>query len=168
VDIDAPAVAGTTAITFPATNGTIALTTSPTFTGTISTENINISGTLQISETTEVLTTGAISGGVFTADFNSGGIFYITTAPSANFTINAINIPTTDLRITSLIFFVLQGSTGYIPNAFQINSSAQTIKWSGGSTPTPTSSVNKVDVFGFSLIRRSSTWEIFGSIDKNY
>lgn len=151
----------------------------PTFTGTVSAATITASGTVTatnftstglttIAESTEVLATGTISANVFTADFSSSALFYITTAPSANFTINVTNLPTTDNRVTVLSFFVLQGATGYIPNAIQIGGAAQTLKWSGGSTPSPTNSAGKVDVFTFTFIRRSSAWEVMGTSDTNY
>lgn len=141
---------------------------SPTFTGTISVDNLNLSGLLTISESTETLSPGTISAGVFTANFNTAGVFYITTAPTANFTINVTNMPTTDNRITVLPFFVIQGATGFIPNTLQIGGSAQTIKWSGGSAPTGTNGAGKLDVFTFTFIRRSSSWEVLGSSDMNY
>lgn len=154
-------------------------TVSPTFTGTTTVSNLTASGTvsaaaltttglLTVAESTETLATGTISSNVFTANFNTSALFYITTAPSANFTINVTNLPTTDNRVTVLSFFVIQGTTGYIPSAIQIGGSGQTLKWSGGSAPTPTSSSGKVDVFTFTFIRRSSAWEVFGTSDTNY
>lgn len=130
---------------------------SPTFTGTVTLE-----------ETTEVLSTGTISANLFTADFTTGAVFYITTAPTANFTINVTNLPTTDNRVTVVSFFVIQGATGYIPNALQIGGTAQTIKWSGGTAPTGTSAVGKVDNFTFTFIRRGASWEALGTSNRNF
>jgi len=61
---------------------------------------------------------------------------------------------------------VSQGATGYIPSAFQIDGAAQTIKWSGGSAPGATNS--KIDIFSFSLFRRSNAWTVFGAVSANY
>lgn len=166
VDLTVPDTASNVSLTLP--TGGIADTDSPTFTGTASASNLTVSGLFTLSEVSEVLNSGTISSNVFTANIESGNVFYITTAPSANFTINLTNVPTTNDRIFSFAFFVVQGSTGYIPSALQIDGSSQTIKWSGGSAPTPTSSAGKIDVFGFSIIRRSSTWEVLASVDKNY
>lgn len=141
---------------------------SPTFTGTVTAANMTLSGVLTVAESTEVLDTGTISSNLFTANFNTSSLFYITAAPTANFTINVTNLPTTDNRVTVLSFFVIQGSTGYIPSAIQIGGSGQTLKWSGGSAPTPTSGAGKVDVFTFTFIRRSSAWEVLGTSDTNY
>ena len=139
------------------TDTTRAALASPTFTGTVT-----------LATTTEVLNTGTISTGVFTANFSTGGVFYITTAPTANFTVNVTNLPTTDNRVTIVSFFVIQGATGYIPNALQIGGSVQTIKWSGGSAPTPTNGAGKVDVFTFTFIRRGAAWEAIGTSNRNF
>lgn len=158
-------------INSPTFTGSITAPSASATTASVTTANIttlNVSGLTTIGESTEVLSTGTISANVFTADFSTSALFYVTTAPSANFTINVTNLPTTDNRVTVLSFFVIQGATGYIPNALQIGGASQTIKWSGGSAPTPTSSSGKVDVFTFTFIRRSSAWEVLGTSDTNY
>lgn len=145
-----------------------ALLASPTFTGILTAADSVVTGLLTVSETTEVLSTGTISANVFTANFLSGAVFYITTAPAANFTINVTNLPTTDNRVTVMSFFVIQGATGFIPNALQIGGVSQAIKWSGGSAPTATSGAGKVDNFTFTFIRRGAAWEALGTSDRNY
>lgn len=157
----------TGSVTTPSASATSASITTANIT-TASVATLNVSGLVTIAESTESLATGTISANVFTADFATSALFYITTAPSANFTINVTNLPTTDNRVTVLSFFVIQGATGYIPSALQIGGASQTIKWSGGSAPTPTSSSGKVDVFTFTFIRRSSAWEVLGTSDTNY
>jgi hypothetical protein len=149
--------ASTTYLTQSNASATYATSASPTFTGVVT-----------LPSTKEKTILGTISANVFTADFSNGNVFYITTAPSANFTINIINLPTENDNVFSFSFFVLQGATGYIPNALQIQGSSQTIKWAGGNAPSPTSGAGKVDVFNFTLIRRSSAWEALGDISKNY
>ena len=141
---------------------------SPTFTGTVTAADAVVNGLLTVAETTEVLNSGTIASNIFTADFATGGVFYITTAPTANFTINVTNLPTTDNRVTVVSFFVIQGATGYIPNALQIGGAAQTIKWSGGAAPTATSGAGKVDNFTFTFIRRGAAWEALGTSNRNF
>ena len=130
---------------------------SPTFTGAVT-----------LPSTTEVLNSGTVVSNVFTADFSTGGVFYITTAPTANFTVNVTNLPTTDNRVTVVSVFVIQGATGYIPNALQIGGSAQTIKWSGGTAPTATNEAGKVDNFTFTFVRRGAAWEALGTSNRNF
>ncbi len=146
----------------------VGLTSSPISVGTLTATDAGVGGLLTVSETTEVLNSGTISSNVFTADFSSGGVFYVTTAPTANFTINVTNLPTTDNRVTVVSVFVIQGATGYIPNALQIGGAAQTIKWSGGTAPTATSGVGKVDNFTFTFIRRGASWEALGTSNRNF
>jgi hypothetical protein len=64
-------------------------------------------------------------------------------------------------------FVVTQGSTGYIPNVFAINGTVQTIKWLNSSAPTPTSSSGKIDIFNFTILRRSDAWIVLGTANTN-
>lgn len=146
----------------------VRLTSSPISVGTLTATDVGVGGLLTVSETTEVLNSGTIASNIFVADFTSGGVFYITTAPTANFTINVTNLPITDSRVTVVSFFVIQGATGYIPNALQIQGAAQTIKWSGGTAPTGTNGAGKVDNFTFTFIRRSAVWEVLGTFNRNF
>lgn len=160
-------------LTIQSASATYATISSPTFTGTlnapdiVSTSSFTSTGLTTIYEVAEVITTGVVNLNVFTANAQNGNIFYVTSS-SANFTINITNVPTTNDRVFSFTFFVIQGSTGYIPNVLQLDGSSQTIKWSGGNAPTATSGVGKIDVFNFTVIRRSSTWEVLGDVSKNY
>ena len=48
----------------------------------------------------------------------------------------------------------------------QIDGSAVTIKWAGGTAPTPTA--NKLDIFNFSLLRVGNAWQVLGSANVNF
>lgn len=98
-----------------------------------------------------------------TLDLNSGNVGFIATAPTANFTLNVTNAPTTNGRAITVTLFVTQGATGRIPNALQIAGVGQTIRWQGGSAPSATNTTNDIDVFSFTLLRRSNAWTVFGS-----
>ncbi len=111
----------------------------------------------------ETLTDYSISANVLTLNTATGNAAYVPTAPTANFTLNITNAPTTDGKAITVVLFVVQGATGYIPSALQVAAAGQTIKWQGGTAPTPTSTVGKVDVFSFTLIRRSAAWTVLGS-----
>jgi hypothetical protein len=143
--------------------GTSALTGDVTITG-----NATISGRLVVNELSEGTAAGTISTNVLTVAYTDTLVSYVS-SPSANFTVNLTGVPTTNDRITTYTVLVTQGATGYIPSAFQIDGSAQTIKWAGGTAPTPTSSSGKIDIFSFSLLRNSSgTWIVFGAGNLNY
>jgi hypothetical protein len=103
----------------------------------------------------------ALSGatGTVTHDTSLGTVFYHT-GQTANFTANFTNVSTTDGRTTVVVLFVVQGGTAYMPTSVQINGSAVTIKWSGGSAPSGTA--NGINVVGFTLLRNSGTWTVIG------
>jgi hypothetical protein len=134
---------------------------SPTFTGPT-----EISGTLSFQQTTEKVNTSSISSNVMTCDYTTGAIYYQSASPSANFTVNFTNVPTTDNKAITFTIFVTQGATGYIPNVLQIDGTPQTIKWAQSATPTP--NANKIDIFSFTLIRLSSSWTVFGNANTNF
>jgi hypothetical protein len=58
---------------------------------------------------------------------------------------------------------MVQGATGYGPNALQIGGVAQTINWQGGSLPAaPTA--NGVDVMTFSILNNSGTYTVLAQV----
>lgn len=116
----------------------------------------------------ENVTDYTLASNVLTMDTAVSNIAFIATAPTAAMTFNFTNAPTTNGKSISVTIFVTQGATGYIPTTLQIAGSAATIKWQGGSAPTPTSSAGKIDIFSFSLIRRGSAWTVFGSALVNF
>lgn len=83
---------------------------------------------------------------------------------SEAFTANFINVPETNTRITNLILVLVQGSTAYMPNAFQIGDATTTVKWGGGVTPTGTA--NGIDILNYILIRDTNSWTVLGQHSK--
>jgi hypothetical protein len=141
---------------------------SVTFANVTSTGNVAISGRIDKTTIRESVADTSVSASVVTADYATGDIFYVGTAPSSNFTVNLTNAPTDNGKAITVVIFVTQGATGYIPNAVQVAGSAQTIKWANGTAPTPTSSAGKIDIFSFTFVRRSSAWTVFGSSNLGY
>ena len=99
--------------------------------------------------------------GVVTHNCSNGHIFYHT-SPDANWTVNLTNLLDTWDRSTSVTLIITQGATGYYPSAVQIAGVAQTIKWRGVATPTP--STNRTDVVTFSIINVSGTYTVLGQL----
>ena len=120
-----------------------------------------IPGGITLSQSSEVLTSLTGAAGVVTHDFSTGSIFHHT-SPSANFTTNFTNVPTTDNRTNIVTLVIIQGATPYYPNAVQIGGVAQTIKWIGGSAPTATA--NRTEIVSFTLVRQSGSWTVLGSL----
>ena len=132
-----------------------------------STGTTTVNNTLVVQQIREKMNDNTVSANVMTCDFSTGAIFYNTTALSANFTVNATNVPADNGYAISITVMVNQGGTGYYPSALQIAGASQTIKWSNGNTvPTPTA--NKIDLFTFTLLRRGSAWTVLGSYSLNY
>jgi hypothetical protein len=135
------------------------------FSGRMSLQSVSISKLISAQET---INSTSISANVLTANAGDGSVFFVSTAPAANFTVNITNLNSIDNKVSSFTFFITQGATGYIPNALQVAGVGQTIKWASSIAPTPTSGVGKIDVFNFVLIRLSGAWTCLGDISKNY
>jgi hypothetical protein len=136
--------------------------------GTATLTSASVSGRFDGTSIREAVVDSSVSASVVTADYSTGDIFYVGTAPASNFTVNLTNAPTDNGKAITVVIFVTQGATGYIPNAVQVAGSAQTIKWANGAAPTPTSSAGKIDIFSFTFVRRSSAWTVFGSSNLGY
>jgi hypothetical protein len=132
------------------------------------TANVNMTGRLDLQETREQFNSATISASVLTANYNNGSIFYVSASPTSNFTVNVTNVPTDNDEAITIVVLVNQGATGRIPNALQIDGAAQTIRWLGGTAPTPTSSAGKIDVFNFTLIRTGSAWIVLANSSLNF
>lgn len=150
-------------------SGSATVSASVTFSGTNThSGNLEVTGRLDTYDIREQVNVGTISSSVLTANYANGTIYFVSSAPSSNFTVNVTNVPTDNNKAITIVVLVNQGATGYIPNALQINGSAQTIKWLGGTTPTPTSSAGKIDIFNFTLVRVSSSWTVIANSSLNF
>jgi hypothetical protein len=152
---------------------TTANLTSASVSGTVSASAVtvvsaSVSGRFDGTAIREVVTDTSVSGGVVTADYSTGDIFYVGTAPSGNFTVNLTNAPTDNGKTITIVIFVTQGATGYYPSVVQVAGAGQTIKWANSAAPVPTSSAGKIDIFSFTFVRRSSAWTVFGSSNLGY
>lgn len=136
--------------------------------GTANLLSASVSGRFDGTILREAVADTSVSASVVTANYSTGTIFYIGTAPSSNFTVNLTNAPTDNGKAITIVLFVTQGSTGYYPNVVQVAGVGQTIKWANGAAPVPTSSAGKIDTFSFTFIRRSSAWTVFGSSNLGY
>lgn len=94
-------------------------------------------------------------------DYNLGSIFYVT-APADNFTINIVNLPTVDSRATNITVFINQEITNFGIVGLEIEGDPQTIKWIGGTPPTPVPTT--VTAYTFNLLRSGNSWvQVLGS-----
>jgi hypothetical protein len=129
---------------------------------TITGSNVSTSGTISIQQIQKTLNTIANPGsGTVVANWSTGDVWYVTSL-TANFTINLTTLPTTQDKSYLVDFMLVQGATPYYISALQIAGAAQTIKWSGGSAPTPTA--NRVERETFTLLYTGSAWTVMGQL----
>lgn len=117
----------------------------------------------KVDRISEPVTDLTITSNLTTLNLNTANVGFVATAPGANFTVNVTNAPSTNGQAITISILVTQGATGRIPNALQIAGVGQTIRWQGGSAPTATNTTNDIDIFSFTLLRRSNAWTVFGS-----
>jgi hypothetical protein len=146
----------------------VATTSSVTFANVTSTGNVTISGRIDKTTIRESVTDASIDYGAVTANYTTGDIFYVGTAPVNNFAVNLTNAPTDNGKAITVVVFVTQGATGFYPNVAQVAGNNQTIRWANGVAPVPTSSAGKIDIFSFTFVRRGSAWTVFGSSNLGY
>ena len=138
----------------------------PNFSGPLSSSGSStFSNEVALQQIKEKVNDSTISANVLTCNYSTGGIFY--TSATANFTLNITNLPTDNGNAITITAVVSQGGTAGYPNVLQVAGSAQTIKWPNGNT-VPSPNINKIDIFTFTLIRRSSAWTVLGSYSLNY
>ena len=93
----------------------------------------------------------------------NSNIFYHSTI-TANFTPNFTQLGMENNQTTDVALILSQGGTGYLPEAFKVNSTSSTLFWEG--TSMPTASINKTDTVNLRIIRMSDTYSTFAKFSK--
>jgi len=146
-------------------NGTQKLATSATgvdITGVALTDGVTVDGSLDIEEVKEKVTAQTSTTGTINFDFLTQAIENYTANQSANRTINFRGDSSTTLNNTmdtgqsmTCTIVMKQGSSAYYLNAYQIDGSTVTPKWSSGTAPTG-GNANSLDVYTFTIIKTAS------------
>jgi hypothetical protein len=184
--VQATAVAGTTTLTLPAATDTLVgkatsdtltnkILTSPTInTATIATPTIT-GGTTATSvlispeERTTVSATAAT--GTVNFDAATQSVLYYTTNASANWTLNirgssgaTLNSMLATGDAITVVFLNTNGATAYYPTVYQIDGSAVTPKWQGGTAPSA-GNASSIDSYSLTIIKTASTptYTVLGS-----
>jgi hypothetical protein len=187
--VQATAVAGTTTLTLPAATDTLVgkattdtltnkILTSPTInTATIATPTIT-SGTANNSvlispeERTTVSATAAT--GTVNFDAATQSVLYYTTNASANWTLNVRGSSSTTLTsmlavgdAITVVFLNTNGATAYYPTVYQIDGSAVTPKWQGGTAPSA-GNASSIDSYSLTILKTAATptYVVLGSQTK--
>lgn len=140
-------------------------TAKQTFTGSssiISSKFVNALEGITVSATAA---TGTIN-----YDVTTQSVLYYTTNASANWTVNFRGSSGTTLNTAmsvgeciTVVFLVTQGSTAYYNNVIQIDGSAVTPKWQGGTAPT-SGNINSVESYSYVIVKTgSATFTVFAA-----
>ena len=158
-------------------------TASPTFTGTVTLPASTALTTAVLTAPFETVSTSAtaLSGSTSAALNASTSSFFVYTAnPTAQYTINMTNCPTTTGQSVTFAMAVVNGATAYLPLNITVNTvqagatssvlpvngatnNSITTWWQGGTAPTA-GNASTLDSYTFTVIcTGSSTWTILAS-----
>ena len=147
------------------TNQNLRLATNNTFRVELDTSGkFSIFGTTSLAPVLEKATISATAAtGTIAFDAATQAVLYYTTNASANWTVNFRANSTTTLNTMlgvgeslTLAFLVTNGSVAYYPTAHQIDGTAVTPRWAGGSAPT-SGNTNSIDVYTYTIIKTAAT-----------
>jgi hypothetical protein len=140
-----------------APSGTIVGTTD---TQTLTNKTFSNDKIVTARETITISATAAT--GTINYDVVTQSILYYTTNASANFTINVRGDGSTTLNSImntgeslSFVFLSTNGATAYYNSAFQVDGSAVTAKWQGGTAPS-TGNASSIDAYVYTVIKTGS------------
>jgi len=121
--------------------------------------NSPINAPLEVCNVSATAATGTINVEVGSL----GAVWYYTANASANFTLNFRKSSTVSLstllavgQSITIVFLNTNGATAYYPTAFQIDGSAVTPKWQGGTAPS-SGNASAIDAYSFTIIKTAST-----------
>lgn len=143
---------------------TLGLTWSAAATGDVTLTGVQTLSNKTLLSPDERCTVSATAAtGTVNFDVSTQGVLYYTTNASANFTLNFRGSSGTTLNSilatgdsVSAVFLNTNGGTAYYPTVFQIDGSAVTPKWSGGSAPAA-GNASSIDAYSFTIIKTAST-----------
>ena len=122
--------------------------------------------TLATADVTTVVETATIiaaaSTGTINIEFSTNPTVYYTSNATANWTLNVrgtsgetLNSVLSTGQIATVTFLATNGVTPYRPTVFQVDGSAVTPKWMGGTAPT-VGNANSIDAYTLAIIKTGS------------
>jgi hypothetical protein len=109
--------------------------------------------------------------GTINLDVNTASIWYYTSNATANHTVNVRGDGSTTLSSLlatgdsiTVVWANTNGTTPYYPSAFQVDGSAVTPKWQGGTAPTA-GNASAIDVYTYVIVKTAATptYTVFAS-----
>jgi hypothetical protein len=139
--------------------------------GSISGGTINnslLQSTILRSPEERTTVSASASTGTINYDCLTQAVLYYTANATANWTLNFRGNSSTTLNSSletgdsiSVIFLAKQGATPYYPTVFQVDGSAVTPLWAGGSAPSA-GNANSVDGYSFNIVKTANaTFTVF-------
>ena len=119
----------------------------------------------------ETVTTSATAAtGTVNVDLSTSAVKYFTSNATADWTFNFRGDGSTSLnsllangQSATVAFLVTNGATAYKPTVFQVDGSAVTPKWNGGTAPSA-GNANSIDSYTFTIIKTASaTFTVLGA-----
>ena len=187
--VQATAVAGSTTLTLPAATDTLVgkattdtLTnktlTSPTInTGTLATPTITggtSTNSILVSPEERTTVSATAATGTINFDAITQSVLYYTTNATANWTLNVRGSSSATLSsmlavgdAITVVFLNTNGATAYYPTVYQIDGSAVTPKWQGGTAPS-VGNASSIDSYSLTIIKTAATptYTVLGSQTK--
>jgi hypothetical protein len=123
-----------------------------------------------ISPEERVTVSATAATGTVNFDTLTQGVLYYTTNASGNWTLNVRGNSGTTLNsilatgdAITVSFLVTNGATAYYQTAFNIDGSAVTPKYSGGTAPA-SGNASAIDVYTYTIVKTASaTFTVFGA-----
>ena len=133
-------------------------------------KHMSLNTGLALEEVKEKVALNGNTSGTITFNALDGGVVYFVNNQVANRTINFVGDGSTTLdsilaagQSITVAVLANQGSTAYYLNAYQVDGTAVTPKWQGGSAPTG-GNASSIDVYTFTIIKTgSATFTVLAS-----
>jgi hypothetical protein len=121
----------------------------------------------------EERTTVSATSAATTVNFDAvtQGVLYYTSNSTGNWTLNVRGASGTTLNSIlaigdsiTVVFLATNGTTAYYPTAYEIDGTAVTPKWQGGSAPSA-GNASSIDAYSLTIVKTAATptYTVFGS-----
>jgi hypothetical protein len=149
--------------TLPVANGGTGVTTSTGSGATVLGTSPTLSNPIVVAPEERTTVSATAATGTINFDVVTQGVLYYTTNASANFTLNIRGSSGATLNsilavgdAITVVFLNTNGSTAYYATAYQIDGSAVTPKWQGGTAPT-SGNASSIDAYSITIVKTAST-----------